>query len=91
MVLEEELKDKIWFNDKQFLNDKYSRINSIEEIIKEIIGILESQPSIQELKEVSLEKLKDLLSRISSDLARIKEDNSKLKETYIAIEEKILE
>ncbi len=91
MVLEEELKDKVLFNDKPFLNDKYARINAIEESIQEIIGILESQPSIQELKTVSLEKLRGSLSRISGDLSSIKEDNNRLKETYTAIEEKILE
>lgn len=91
MVLEEELKDKVLFNDKQFLNDKYSRINSIEECIQEIIGILESQPSIQELKMNSLERLRNLLSRISGDLSSIKIDNQKLRETYTAIEQKILE
>mgnify|MGYP001432283732 CR=1 FL=1 len=44
----------------EFLNDKYARINVIEETIQEIIGILESQPSIQELKTTSLEKLRGL-------------------------------
>ena len=90
MILEEEVKDKILINDKLFLNDKYSKINVIEENIKETIAFLESQPSIQELKNTGLEKLKKLLFGISEALAKIKEDNKKLKEAYIAIEEKIL-
>lgn len=87
-ILDLEIKNKdfILLNDDFYLKDKFSRIETMNQVVEELLSLISERPAIAELREMmsymrsKIASLVDSVNNIISDDKHLKEVYSRLKD-----------